>query len=62
MVFVSATMFPAVLWLACNAPRPMRLFGPYAGAIIPRLLYVFLAAKAVAMVVGATVVVVRQSI
>jgi multiple antibiotic resistance protein len=39
-----------VFLIARNAHFLMALLGPYAGMMIARLLYIFLAAKAVAMV------------
>jgi multiple antibiotic resistance protein len=39
-----------VFLIARNAHALMRLTGPYAGTMIARLLYIFLAAKAVAMI------------
>jgi multiple antibiotic resistance protein len=51
LMFVTAVVtFFFVLLIARNAARLMRLAGPYAGMMIARLLYIFLAAKAVAMV------------
>ena len=50
MVITAVVTFFFVLLIARNAARLMRLAGPYAGMMIARLLYIFLAAKAVAMV------------
>jgi multiple antibiotic resistance protein len=55
MVITAVVTFLFVFLVAWNADRLMRLVGPYAGMMIARLLYIFLAAKAVAMVLdGAT--------
>jgi multiple antibiotic resistance protein len=50
MIITAVVTFFFVLLIARNAGRLMRLAGPYAGMMIARLLYIFLAAKAVAMV------------
>lgn len=50
MVCTAVITFAFVFVLARNAHLLMRLVGPYAGTIIARLLYIFLAAKAVAMI------------
>jgi multiple antibiotic resistance protein len=50
MVITAVVTFFFVFLVAWNADRLMRLVGPYAGMMIARLLYIFLAAKAVAMV------------
>jgi multiple antibiotic resistance protein len=50
MMITAVVTFVFVLLIARNAARLMRLAGPYAGMMIARLLYIFLAAKAVAMV------------
>ncbi len=50
MAMTAVVTFFFVLLIARNAARLMRLAGPYAGMMIARLLYIFLAAKAVAMV------------
>jgi multiple antibiotic resistance protein len=50
MIITAASTFVFVFLIARNAHRLMRFVGPYAGIIIARLLYIFLAAKAVAMV------------
>ncbi len=50
MMMTAVVTFFFVLLIARNAARLMRLIGPYAGMMIARLLYIFLAAKAVAMV------------
>jgi len=52
MVLTAVVTFSFVFLVARNAHLLMRLIGPYAGTIIARLLYIFLAAKAVAMVLG----------
>ena len=50
MAVTAVVTFFFVWVIARNAARLMRLAGPYAGMMIARLLYIFLAAKAVAMV------------
>jgi multiple antibiotic resistance protein len=50
MVITAAVTFFFVFLIARYAHALMRLTGPYLGMIIARLLYIFLAAKAVAMV------------
>jgi multiple antibiotic resistance protein len=54
MVITAVVTFFFVFLVAWNADRLMRLAGPYAGMMIARLLYIFLAAKAVAMVLDGT--------
>lgn len=54
MVITAVVTFFFVFLVARNADRLMRLVGPYAGMMIARLLYIFLAAKAVAMVLDGT--------
>ena len=48
IVAITASLF--VFCIARYANRLMRIIGPHAGMIIPRLLYILLAAKAVALV------------
>jgi multiple antibiotic resistance protein len=56
MVITAVVAFALVFAIAQNAHRLMRLIGPYAGTMIAKLLYIFLAAKAVGMVLdGASV-------
>jgi len=50
MIFTAVLAFALVFLIARNAHRLMRLIGPYAGTMIAKLLYIFLAAKAVGMV------------
>ncbi len=50
MVITAVMTFFFVFLIARNAYTLMRLTGPYAGMMIARLLYIFLAAKAVAMI------------
>jgi multiple antibiotic resistance protein len=50
MVVTAMFTFFFVFLIARNAHRLMRLVGPYAGTMIAKLLYIFLAAKAVAMI------------
>ena len=50
MVVSALGAFAIVYLVAANAHRLMKFLGQYAAMIIPRLLYIFLAAKAVAMV------------
>jgi len=54
MIITAVVTFFFVFLIARNADRLMRLVGPYAGMMIARLLYIFLAAKAVAMVLDGT--------
>ncbi len=54
MIITAVVTFFFVFLIARNADRLMRLVGPYAGMMIARLLYIFLAAKAVAMVLNGT--------
>ena len=54
MIITAVVTFFFVFLVARNADRLMRLAGPYAGMMIARLLYIFLAAKAVAMVLDGT--------
>jgi len=50
MVITAIVTFAFVFLIARNAYLLMRLLGPYASMMIARLFYIFLAAKAVAMV------------
>ena len=50
MVLISLMAFAIVFVIARNSHLLMRLLGRYAALIIPRLLYIFLASKAVALV------------
>ncbi len=50
MAITALVTFFFVFLIARNAHRLMRLVGPYAGTMIAKLLYIFLAAKAVAMI------------
>jgi multiple antibiotic resistance protein len=50
MIFTAIVAFALVFLIARNSHRLMRLIGPYAGTMIAKLLYIFLAAKAVGMV------------
>jgi multiple antibiotic resistance protein len=50
MAITALITFFLVFLIARNAHRLMRLVGPYAGTMIAKLLYIFLAAKAVAMI------------
>jgi multiple antibiotic resistance protein len=50
MIITAAITFVFVFLIVRNAHRLMRIVGPYAGIIIARLLYIFLAAKAVSMI------------
>ncbi len=55
MLLIAAVTFVFVYLIARNADRLMKITGPYVGFIIARLLYIFLATKAVAMFMsGAT--------
>jgi multiple antibiotic resistance protein len=49
MLGVSLLCCLIVFVIACGAHKLMRILGGYAAMIIPRLLYIFLAAKAVAL-------------
>jgi len=62
MLTASLMTFLVVFLIARNAHPLMRLVGPYGGMIIPRLLYVFLASKAVAMVLEGTVTFLKENI
>jgi multiple antibiotic resistance protein len=50
MVITAVITFFFVFLIARNAHTLMRLAGPYVGMMIARLLYIFLAAKAIAMI------------
>jgi len=50
MIVTAMVTFFFVFLIARNAHLLMRLAGPYVGMMIARLLYIFLAAKAVAMI------------
>jgi multiple antibiotic resistance protein len=50
MIFTAVFAFALVFLIARNSHRLMRIIGPYAGTMIAKLLYIFLAAKAVGMV------------
>ncbi len=52
MIITAMVTFLFVFLIARNAHSLMALVGPYAGVMIARLLYIFLAAKAVAMVLN----------
>jgi multiple antibiotic resistance protein len=54
MMVTAAATFAVVLLITRYADFLMRLIGPYAAMIIARLLFIFLAAKAVAMVLDGT--------
>jgi len=60
MIFTAVIAFALVFLIARNAHRLMRLIGPYAGTMIAKLLYIFLAAKAVGMVLEGVGVFLRQ--
>jgi multiple antibiotic resistance protein len=60
MIVTAVVTFFFVFLVARNADRLMRLAGPYAGMMIARLLYIFLAAKAVAMVLDGTAEFIRE--
>jgi len=62
MVMVSLIAFLIVFVIARNSHLLMRLVGPYGGMIIPRLLYVFLASKAVAMVLEGVVTFLKTNV
>ncbi len=50
MILTAVLAFALVFLIARNSHRLMRIIGPYAGTMIAKLLYIFLAAKAVGMV------------
>lgn len=54
MVLIAGITFALVFLIVHNAHLLMRILGPYAGKVIPRLLYIFLAAKAISMVLDGT--------
>ena len=54
MVSIAVVTFVIVFLIVHNAHLLMRVLGPYAGRVIPRLLYIFLAAKAISMVLDGT--------
>ncbi len=60
MIFTAVLAFALVFLIARNAHRLMRLIGPYAGTMIAKLLYIFLAAKAVGMVLEGVGTFLRQ--
>jgi multiple antibiotic resistance protein len=60
MIFTAVGAFALVFLIARNAHRLMRLIGPYAGTMIAKLLYIFLAAKAVGMVLDGVGAFLRQ--
>ena len=59
MIITAVVTFSLVFLIARTADRLMHLVGPYAGLMIARLLYIFLAAKAVAMVLNGVTVFIR---
>jgi multiple antibiotic resistance protein len=61
MILTAVTAFALVFAIARNAHRLMRLIGPYAGTMIAKLLYIFLAAKAVGMVLDGVGTFLRQT-
>ncbi len=60
MIFTAVIAFTLVFLIARNSHRLMRLIGPYAGTMIAKLLYIFLAAKAVGMVLDGVGTFLRQ--
>ena len=54
MIITAVVTFVFVFLIVRNAHLLMRLIGPYVGMIVARLLYIFLAAKAVSMVLDGT--------
>ena len=60
MVLTAIVAFALVFLIAHNAHRLMRLIGPYAGTMIAKLLYIFLAAKAVGMVLDGAAAFLQQ--
>jgi multiple antibiotic resistance protein len=61
MICTAVVAFALVFLIARNAHRLMRLIGPYAGTMIAKLLYIFLAAKAVGMVLEGVGTFLRQT-
>lgn len=61
MILTAVGAFALVFLIARNAHRLMRLIGPYAGTMIAKLLYIFLAAKAVGMVLEGIGAFLRQT-
>jgi multiple antibiotic resistance protein len=60
MIFTAVLAFALVFLIARNSHRLMCLIGPYAGTMIAKLLYIFLAAKAVGMVLEGVGAFLRQ--
>jgi len=60
MVLTALIAFALVFVIAHNAHRLMRLIGPYAGTMTAKLLYIFLAAKAVGMVLDGAATFLQQ--
>jgi len=60
MITTAMATFVLVFLIARNAHLLMRLIGPYASMMIARLFYIFLAAKAVAMVLDGLTEFIRQ--
>jgi len=62
MVSISLITFLIVLLIARNANFLTRLSGRYGAMIIPRLLYLFLASKAIALVLEGTLTFLKQNL
>jgi multiple antibiotic resistance protein len=60
MIITALVTFVLVFLIARNAHLLMRLIGPYASMMIARLFYIFLAARAVAMVLDGMTEFIRQ--
>jgi multiple antibiotic resistance protein len=61
MILTAVLAFALVFLIARNSHRLMRIIGPYAGTMIAKLLYIFLAAKAVGMVLEGVGAFLRQT-
>jgi multiple antibiotic resistance protein len=61
MMTIALMAFVVVFLIVRNSVRIMELIGPYAGMVIPRLLYIFLAAKAVSMILAGIATFIKQN-
>ena len=62
MIFISLVTFLVVFLTLRNAHSLVRLLGKYGVMIVPRLLYIFLASRAVALVLEGTVAFLKQNL
>ncbi len=62
MMTIVLMAFSAVFLVVRNSVWIMKLIGPYAGMVISRLLYIFLAAKAVSMVLQGIATFLKQDL